>query len=71
MRTFYIISSLLYTSGYVARKTMHNTACTECKDLFGNKHYGPSEQLKYTKHLDREALIYPSNSLFELMQVAY
>ena len=33
-----VLSSLLYTSGYVARKAMNNTACTECKDIFGNKH---------------------------------
>ena len=34
----HVLSSLLYTSGYVARKAMNNTACTECTDLFGNKH---------------------------------
>ena len=33
-----VLSSLLYTSGYVARKGMNNRACTECKALFGNKH---------------------------------
>ena len=33
-----VLSSLLYTSGYVARKAINNTACTECKDIFGNKH---------------------------------
>ena len=71
-----VLSSLLYTSGYVARKAMNNTACTECKDLFGNKHNTmdlqvEQEHLKYTEHLDRGGLIYPSNSLFEVMQVAY
>ena len=33
-----VLSSLLYTYGYVARRAMNNTACTECNDLFGNKH---------------------------------
>ena len=71
-----VLSSLLYTSGYVARKAMNNTACTECKNLFGNKHNTTDHQveqehLKYTEHLDRGGLIYPSNSLFEVMQGAY
>ena len=52
---------------------MNNTACT---DLFGNKHNSmdlqvEQEHLKYTEHRDRGGLIYPSNSLFEVMQVAY
>ena len=40
------LSSLLYTSGYGARKAMNNTTCTECKDLFGNKHHGPSSRTR-------------------------
>ena len=71
-----VLSSLLYTSGYVARKAMSTPAYTECKDLFGNKHNTmdlqvEQEHLQYTEHIDREGLIYPSNSLFEVMQVAY
>ena len=52
-----VLSSLFYTSGYVARKTMNNTASMECKDLFGNKHNTmdiqvEQEHLKYMEHLD-------------------
>ena len=55
---------------------MNNTACTECKDLVGNKHKTmdlqvQQEHLKYTEHLDSGGLIYPSNSFSEMMQVAY
>ena len=68
-----VLSILLYTSGYVARKAMNNTVC---KDLFGNKHNTMDIQVeqehhKYMEHLDRGGLIYPSNSLSEVMQVAY
>ena len=71
-----VASSLLYTSGYVARNAMNNTASTECKDLFENKQNTmdlqvEQQHLKYTKNRDRGGLIYPSNSLSEVMQVAY
>ena len=71
-----VLYSLLYTYGYVARNAMKNTTCTECKDLFGNKHNTMDLQveqyyLKYTEHPDRGKLIFPSNSLFEVMEVAY
>ena len=70
------LSSLLYTSGYVAKKTMSHTDCNECKDLFGNKHNTMDlqvdpEHLVYTEILDRGGLIYPSNLLFKVLQVAY
>ena len=70
------LSSLLYTSGYVARKAMSHTDCNECKDLFGNKHNTMDlqvdpEHLIYTEILDRGGLIYPSNLLFKVLQVAY
>ena len=68
-----VLYSLLYTSGYVARKALNNTACVECKDLFGNKHNTTDlqveqEHLKYTEHLDRGELMYPSNSLSEVIK---
>ena len=71
-----VLSSLLYTSGYVARKAMNHTDCNECKDLFGNKHNSMDlqvdpEHLIYTEILDRGGLIYPSNLLFKVLQVAY
>ena len=70
------LSSLLYTSGYVARKALSHTDCNECKDLFGNKHNTMDlqvdpEHLIYTEILDRGGLIYPSNLLFKVLQVAY
>ena len=70
------LSSLLYTSGYVARKAMSHTDCNECKDLFGNKHNTMDlqvdpEHLVYTEILDRGGPIYPSNLLFKVLQVAY
>ena len=66
---------LFHSSGYVARKAMNNTACTECKDLCGNKYNTmdllvEQDNLKYTEHLDRGGFIYPFNSLSEVMQVA-
>ena len=64
-----VLSSLLYTSGYVARKAMNHTDCNECKDLFGNKHNTMAlqvdpEHLIYTEILNRGGVIYPSNLLF-------
>ena len=55
---------------------MSNTTCSKCKDLLGNKHNTmdlqvKQEHIKCTEHLDRGGLIYPSNSLSEVMQVAY
>ena len=66
--------SLLYTAGYVTRKARSQTDCNECKELFGNK--GNTMDLdpihfQYINHLDRGGLIYPSNLLFMVLQVAY
>ena len=33
----YVLSSLLYTSGYVTQKLMSKIQCDECKDLIGDK----------------------------------
>ena len=68
------LASLLYTAGYVARKASSQTDCNECKELFGNK--GNTMDLdpihfQYINHLDRGGLIYPSNLLFMVLQVAY
>ena len=51
---------------------MNNTACTEYKDLFGNKHNTmdlqvEQEHLKYMEHLDRGGFMYLSNLLVEVM----
>ena len=55
---------------------MSHIDCNECKDLFGNKHNTMDlqvdpEHLVYTEILDRGRLIYPSNLLFKVLQVAY
>ena len=67
-------ASLLYTTGYVARNARSQTDCNECKELFGSKgntmDFDPIH-FQYIDHLDRGGLIYPSNLLFMVLQVAY
>ena len=70
------LPSLLYTAGYVARKAVTKTECSDCKEILGNKGQSmdldvDEEYLQYTKCLDRGGLIYPSNLLFMIIQVAY
>ena len=71
-----VLSSLLYTSGYVARKVLFKIQCDECKDLIGDKKRSMDlnidpEHFKYTEILDRGGLVYPSDLLFMVLQISY
>ena len=64
-----VLSSLLYTSGYVARKVLFKIQCDECKDLIGDKKRSMDlnidpEHFKYTEILDRGGLVYPSGNYY-------
>ena len=70
----YDLASLLYTTGYIARKARSQADCNECKELgtkdnimdLNTPHY------QYIHHLNRGGggMIYPSNLLFMILQVA-
>ena len=67
-----VLSSLVYTSGYVARKVLFKIQCDECKDLIGDKKRSMDlkidlEHFKYTEILDRGGLVYPSDLLFMVL----
>ena len=63
----------MYTTGYVARKLIHQVHCEECKRLFGDEDkpfdlHIDEQHLAYFKCLDRGGLIYPSNLLLNIIQ---